>query len=103
MVNCIDVVVVVVVVDAAADRFVYLVVNWVQDNNDSVVAHIVDGVLVDGGVLVDVVDVAADVAVAAAAALVVAVAVVEFRKVNGAFVNFVPVVDYAVLRVDDTT
>ena len=53
--------------------------------------------------LVDVVDVAADVAVAVAAALVVAVAVVEFRKVNGAFVNFGPVVDYAVLRVDDTT
>ena len=99
MVNCIDVVV--VVVDAAAADSVYLVVNWVHDNNDFVVADSVVADMVDG-VLVDVVvDVAADAAVAPA--LVVAVAGVEFRKVNGAFVDFVPVVDYAVLRVDDTT
>ena len=51
----------------------------------------------------DVVAVAADVDVAVAVALVVAVAVLEFQKVNEAFVDFVPVVDYAILLVDDTT
>ena len=91
MVNCIGV----VVVDTA-DSFEYLVVNWVHDYNNSVVADMVGGVLVDG-VLVDVVAVATDVAitvaVAVAVALVVVVAVLEFQKVNGACVNFVPVVD----------
>ena len=43
--------------------YIYLVVNWVQDNNDSDIADIVDRVLLDFVVADDVADVAVTVAV----------------------------------------